>query len=159
MSNPTIFLSASCPSPELAQSFTSRLGALLSYLDASGYNLVYGCHPSVSPLVASQFSSERTTAHALRKFADSVTVPEGTTLVIHEGETIHDQLKAMRLAMVKSADRAIFMGGKHAGLGGKPGVVDEWELFVECGPDHAASRLLVVDFPGAAESGVPGPRI
>lgn len=130
MNTESVFLSASCPSPEQEESFNYALDDVLRYIANRGLRVVFGAHPSVTPKVLAAVAPENVEMHILARFAEGLQVPEGATVIVHDTEgDIGAQLTVMRKAMAQSADSAWFLGGKLAGLGGKAGIAEEFEIF------------------------------
>ncbi len=155
-----VFLSASFPEPTRSPSYylstnTSELReavlAAVSAIFATSGRLVFGGHPTISPLVLSlgrEFTKTgRTRPLALvyqaRPFESQI--PHETRQLVDEGIAeirFKDTLDEMRVAMLKETDPAagIFIGGME-------GIEDEFTKFVELLPGRPAYCLGV---PGGA---------
>lgn len=160
-----VMLSASLPqdlagtsrAQELFDVIVAVVGGVLS---ADG-TLVFGGHPSVTPLVhrvASSlgFEEPRVALFQLRKFRQEVPkeayderVFGGVIWVGHESQpdstSLAEDLAEMRARMVNMARAGIFLGGKtESNIGGVPGIRDEYERFIarhEAGPAYLLGGL------------------
>ncbi|WP_295393497.1 hypothetical protein [uncultured Thiodictyon sp.] len=151
MSNPTpaplpVLLSASVPdevigTPE-AQRLYDYVAAIVAALFDAGLSLVFGGHPTITPLVHQAvrargeprpsidlFQLERFRGEAPPEALDG-TVFERLHWVGDPALPIAADLANLREPMVALARAAIFIGGKTTGFqGGKPGIRDEFERF------------------------------
>lgn len=108
--------------------------------------LVYGGHPTVTPLVhhVAQALQGRGQiilfqAEAFRSTAPEEVWDKSIFRDVHwvgDGASQEDDLQAMRLEMIEQAAAAVFVGGKTtAYTGSKPGIRDEFERFLKNHPD------------------------
>lgn len=141
-----VLLSASVPdevagTPQ-AQRVTDFVTAIVEALFSSGVHLVFGGHPTITPLVyhaARAHAGERPsiTLFQLERFRGRTPpeVADGTVFgqirwVGVSGLDIETDLANLREPMARLAEAAIFIGGKTAGFsGGKSGIRDEFERF------------------------------
>lgn len=173
-----VFLSAAMPSDAeeiaLAQhTFRPFIVSLTQALVELGATLVFGGHPSVSPLVHECIrslvapGSGRIELHQARAWRGaSATVPkevrEGPVFdhVRWHGTGVNpeDDVAALRDAMITSdLDAAVFVGGRTEGYFGEkhgkpPGIIDEYQRFVDACPGCPA---FVVGLAGGAARQVP----
>ena len=179
-----VFLSAAMPSDAeeiaLAQhTFRPFIVSLTQALVELGATLVFGGHPSVSPLVHECIRSlvapggGRVELHQARAWRDdAASVPQE----VREGPVFEHvrwhgdgadrdaDVVALRDAMITSTlDAAVFVGGKTEGyygekLGKPPGIVDEHQRFVRA---CAGRPAFVVGLAGGAARQIPveGPQI
>jgi hypothetical protein len=159
MSDPTpdqahlpVLLSASVPdqvagTPE-AQRIYDLVAAIVAALFDSGCRLVFGGHPTITPLVhhlartrgeprplIDLFQLARFRDQAPSETADGAVFPR-VHWVGAPGLDIGADLANLREPMVDLARAAIFIGGKTTGFqGGKPGIRDEFERFRARHPD------------------------
>jgi hypothetical protein len=147
-----VFLSGSIPDqPNEAarQAAEKRLMVFLSELSrgilASGGDVVFGGHPTITPVVhwlARQlgpvggrvhlFQLERFRNTSPPEAHDSAIFPQARWIPQHgpEDHFVAGELKEMRQEMVTRADAGVFVGGRTAGnVGGKPGIRMEFEMF------------------------------
>jgi hypothetical protein len=146
-----VFLSASMPdelaeSPR-AQELYNAIGLLTHEVVAAGGRIVFGGHPSITPLVreaVKQLGKRHVVdLYQLRRFEKSA--PEeirddGVFSEIHwietDGDDIDAELARMRNRMAEAARAAVFAGGKTADHYGKtPGIRDEYQRFVDRHPE------------------------
>lgn len=141
-----VMLSASIPkeltgSPQ-AQNLYTTVTTLVRSLLASGFHLVFGGHPTITPLVhraASRLSDDKPkiSLFQLTRYKDQAPKEINDQKVFEELRWIGDpskpiakDLSIMREAMVEAAQVAIFIGGKTAGYTGDiPGIRDEYQRF------------------------------
>ena len=164
-----VFLSAAMPSePDEVDLARLTLGpfviGLIQALVDLGATLVFGGHPSVTPLVhrvvASQFGQEagQIELHQARLWQGdtislSAEVREGPLFRNVQwhgvGRDAADDVAALRDGMVCDGLAAgVFVGGKTSGyIGTKPGIADEYERFALACPGKPA---LVVGLAGGA---------
>ena len=157
-----IFLSASFPSgprgeifqpfdpAEIADAVTALVRAVLTY----NGRLVFGGHPTITPLVLFVASEHRVTdavdIYQSRFFADVIPVETGRLATAGFGRiqwvarraSLESSLREMRTAMIGGSDplTGVFVGGME-------GIVEEWELFAEAYPDRPRMAFLA---PGGA---------
>lgn len=147
-----LLLSASLPD-ELCQSPRAAdlghfIGTFLRGLLAADGRLVFGGHPTVTPLVqrvARDFGEKRVELYQLAKYREEagpeVYEPE---FVLHWVES--DDLAPMREAMAEQARAAVFIGGRKAkNIGGIPGIRDEYRRFLDHHPDGPVYVLGLLD--------------
>ncbi len=146
-----VFLSASLPD-ELAGSPGARelynaIGLLTHEVVAAGGRIVFGGHPSITPLVREAVKQlgkrDVVDLYQLRRFEESA--PEeihddGVFSEIHwietDGDDIDAELARMRDRMAEAARAAVFAGGKTTDHYGKtPGIRDEYQRFVARHPE------------------------
>lgn len=159
MSNPTpaqrplpVLLSASVPDELAGTPQAQRIydlgAAIVTALFDSGCHLVFGGHPTVTPLVhhiartragakspIDLFQLERFRGKAPPEAADGA-VFDRVHWVGDPALDIGADLANLRDPMVQLARAAIFVGGKTTGFsGGNPGIRDEFERFRARHPD------------------------
>lgn len=175
LSGRRVFLSAAMPSDaeevELARTTLSRfvVGLTQALVDL-GAVLVFGGHPSVTPLVHQALAhlngphAGHVELHLGRYWrGDGLTIPvkvrEGPVyqhVFWHgDGADAAADVSAMRDGMIcADLDAAVFAGGKTSGyIGPKPGVIDEFERFAGLG---AAKPSFVVGLAGGAARTIKG---
>jgi hypothetical protein len=156
-----VFLSASVPQNIVgmnkAQGLLDLMVALVGGILSSSGTLVFGGHPSVTPLihkVACLVGIEKPQIRLfqLNRFRD-VIPPEVNDAAIFQkvtwiGDSENDksklaaELEQMRVAMVRESQAGIFIGGKtEQFVGNKPGIRDEYEKFLEY---SAASPVYLI---------------
>lgn len=149
-----VMLSASLPD-ELcgtarALDLQQLLVAFLRGLLAGGGRLIFGGHPSVTPLVhrvALQVGlpAPSIELYQLARYRDSAP-PESRepTFSLHWIES--EELADLRQVMIKQAAAALFVGGRTKGFSGtKPGIRDEFERFLHARPQGPAYLLGLLD--------------
>ncbi len=158
-----VFLSAAMPSDPEERALADRtlypfVVSLTQALIPLGVTLVFGGHPSVTPLVhkavVDQVGDEAggIELHQARLWQDSTAlraeVREGP--LFHKARwhgdakgSIAENIRALRDGMIEgSLTAAVFVGGKtHDFKGPRPGIVDEYERFVKACPERPAFRL------------------
>jgi hypothetical protein len=141
-----VLLSASVPdetagTPE-AQRVYDFVAAIVTALFDAGVPLVFGGHPTITPLVhrlarehgaarppIDLFQLERFRAEAPRETADSA-VFDRVHWVGDPGLDMATDLAKLREPMAAFARAAVFVGGKTTGFkGSRPGIRDEYERF------------------------------
>jgi hypothetical protein len=138
-----VFLSSSVPEDRegqfRAQDHFSLLTSLIGSILQAGGLLVFGGHPSVTPLVHSVGRQTQRGGILLFQSAHfkSVCPPEvHDNTVFHKVEwvperpNVADSLLDLRQRMAREADAAIFAGGKTKKSNGEPGIRQEYELFL-----------------------------
>ncbi len=160
----SVMLSASVPN-ELsslmdAQDILTALILFTQKIIASGGQIVFGGHPTVTPLVRKAALSingekEAVLLYQLRRFREQA--PEEIRDIeafreIHwigseQGDVPMElELSEMRDAMCGASQAAIFIGGKTSGyLGNKPGIRDEYERFLKQNPGGPVYLLGVMN--------------
>jgi len=157
-----ILLSASVPdemagTPE-AQRLYDFVAAIVQAIFASGAQLVFGGHPTITPLVH-QLARNRPGGpppirlHQLERFRDRAPPESADAAVfgnVHwEGDPaaeITDDLQRLRESMTRHARAAVFVGGKTTGFqGAKPGIREEYERFRA---HHPQAPVYLVGAPG-----------
>ncbi len=150
--NLPVFLSASLPE-ELVETHRALdlehfIATFVRELLADGGHLVFGGHPSVTPLVqhvAQEFDDPTIDLYQLPRFRKSAP-PE-----IYEPEfSLHwvdaDDLATMRDEMIGKSGAAVFVGGKTSGFTGEvPGIRDEYQRFKARHPDGPTYVLGLLD--------------
>ena len=135
-----VFFSASVPEclENQAQEKLVDLMVLARWLFAAGGEIVYGGHPSITPVIhqcAQQtgVSSNRIHLFQLRRFRhmapEEIWDPEVFSKIhwIGDGDrSLAEELGTMRDAMAEASHAAVFMGGKR----GPGGIRDEYERFL-----------------------------
>ncbi len=126
------------------------LVAFVRGLLAAGGRLIFGGHPSVTPLVrrvAGDFGDRKVDLYQLTCFRDraprSIHQPQ---FVLHWVDG--DDLTPMRERMAADAEAAIFVGGKTADedhIGEIPGIRDEYQRFLRRHADGPAYVLGLLD--------------
>jgi len=147
-----VLLSASVPdeitgTPE-AQRVYAFVTALCEALFDAGLPLVFGGHPTITPLVHRVARARRgprpaITLYQLERFRTKAPPEAGDTAVFGEVQWVGDpglglieDLANLRSPMIPLARAAIFLGGKTTGFSGaKPGIRDEFERFRASHPD------------------------
>jgi hypothetical protein len=149
MTDPTplpVLLSASVPdeiahSPE-AQRLYELVAAIVRALFDQGARLVFGGHPTITPLVhrlarergaaappVELFQLERFRADAVPETFDASVFPN-VHWIGDPAAGLAQDLAGLRDPMVQLARAAVFVGGKTTGFrGSKPGIRDEYERF------------------------------
>jgi len=150
MANPNpaplpVLLSASVPdeiagTPE-AQRVYELVAAIVRALFDQGARLVFGGHPTITPLVH-RLARERNAPPAidlfqLERFRGKAPPESADRTVFGQVRWVGDpaanmatDLATLRDAMVRLAQAAVFVGGKTTGFSGaKPGIRDEYERF------------------------------
>lgn len=165
-----VFLSASLPKAlqgtPRALDLQGFLVAFVRGLLAAGGRLIFGGHPSVTPLVqrvASDFGAGRIELFQLERFR-----PHAPPEVHREEFVVHwidsEQFAPMREQMVDEARAGVFVGGltrDENPIGGVPGIRDEYERFLKRHPEGPAYLLGLLDGEAAVlireldDSGVP----
>lgn len=146
---PSVQLSASLPEPERLPDLRYAQRTLHDFVTAftsgllhGGGRLVFGGHPTVTPVVHElaqrDFSTsqrkELISLHQLRRFGAAIPRQALAFETLHwHGEPsgaapIAAELGLMRDAMARESQAAVFLGGKFDGLGG-PGLLDEYNRF------------------------------
>jgi hypothetical protein len=145
-----VLLSAGVPQslaagPRAQQVYTA-LAALVRSLLAAGAHLVFGGHPTVTPLVHRAATrvggGGGITLYQLQRFRDQAPAEVDDAAIftdvrwMGDGQGDMDQaLGAMRDAMAAQARAAVFVGGKTQGFAGSlPGKRDELQRFRACHP-------------------------
>lgn len=168
-----VMLSAAMPEvpSEDSQAADELLYALISSLTSGlvmgGAHVVFGGHPSITPVVHEtvlQLGPRWTgslSLHQLRRFRDNAP-PEAFDEAVfgaiewsgqdlRPGQTITAGIDAdlgvMRDAMVRDANAAVLIGGKRNGYGNKPGIRDEFDRFRAV---HPTGRVHLVGLLGGA---------
>ena len=130
-----------------AQEFYIAIGLFVHEVIAADGRIVFGGHPSITPLVreaVSRLGKENVVdLYQLRRFEGSAPAEMGDDRVfgrIHWIESAADDIDAelgqMRDQMAEAARAAVFLGGKTADHYGKtPGIRDEYQRFIEKRPD------------------------
>jgi len=145
-SAPSVFLSASVPDEiagtPAAQRVYDLLAAVVRALFVVAAEVVFGGHPTVTPLVhrlarehpgppprIALYQLERFRAQAPPQAVDKDVFAEIHWLGDSAAE-MADDLAALRAPMVERAGAAVFIAGKTTGFcGSKPGIRDEYERF------------------------------
>jgi hypothetical protein len=149
-----VLLSASLPEElretHRALDLQQLLVALVRGLLSGGGRLVFGGHPSVTPLihrVASQagFAAPSIELYQLARFRE--TAPEeiyAPTFSLHWVDA--EDLSKMRDEMAVRSEAAVFVGGKTSAFSGpRPGIRDEYDRFLSVHPDGPAYLLGLLD--------------
>jgi hypothetical protein len=149
-----VMLSASLPDDLVGTSRAQDLYDLLVVLAggilSSGGRLVFGGHPSVTPLIHSVAKSAgvregQVTLFQLERFRHQAPAEVQDRSVFGDVRWCED-LASMREGMAAMADAGVFVGGKTSGnVGGKPGIRDEFERFVRRHPKGPAYLLGLLD--------------
>lgn len=148
-----VFLSASFPEELLhtprAQELYFSVVVFTRRILAAGGRLVFGGHPSMTPLVrraALSVGGGQVDLYQLNRFRDKAPKEILDKNVFHEihwfGEMIGkeqlpigEELAEMREVMVAAAQTAVFIGGKTTGFSGAiPGIRDEYQRFLKRHP-------------------------
>lgn len=161
LNNYPVLLSASLPDELKGTRAADDLYGLLVVLAGGilrrGGVFVFGGHPSVTPLVhrvATQMQVQpgQIRLYQLRRLAKLAPKEIGDRSVFGEVqwsgeaegtlETLAIELESMRDRMVQEAAAAVFVGGRTQGfLGGKPGILDEFQRFRRLRPRGPAYIL------------------
>jgi hypothetical protein len=153
LDNLPVLLSASLP-PSLhetprALDLQSFIVAFVHGLLSAGGRLIFGGHPSLTPLVervAQEHGQKSVELYQLEKFRGQEP-PEAHAPSFDLHWIDGDALGPMREQMTSRAQAAVFLGGKTADQtpsGGKPGIRDEYERFLRrhrVGPAYVLSLL------------------
>jgi hypothetical protein len=157
-----VLLSASVPgeilgTPE-AQRVYDFVSAIVEALFDAGIQLVFGGHPTITPLVH-RMANDRVAASPqialfqLERFRAEAPPEAADTAVFGQVHWVGDptldigaDLANLRDPMVRLARAAIFVGGKTEGFSGaRPGIRDEFERFRV---QHPAGPVYLVGSPG-----------
>ena len=169
-----LFVSAAVPreleGTDRARDAQALMVSLVIGLSGSGGELVFGGHPTITPLVRrlvehGQIESERVHLYLPRFFDEAADHERDRAAFVHRhpigaGHPPNDprfaeDLAAMRDAMAKRSNAALFVGGQTSvSLGNKPGLRDEWERFRAAHPRGPAFVTALLDG-YAAESLIP----
>jgi hypothetical protein len=142
----SVFLSASVPAEVAgtpgAQRVYDLVGAVVRALFAAGVEVVFGGHPTITPLVHRLAREQagappRIALYQLERFRSDAPPETQDAAVLgpahwmgEPAADIADDLAALRAAMVERAGAAVFIAGKTAGFrGARPGIRDEFERF------------------------------
>jgi SLOG cluster3 family len=149
-----VMLSASLPDDLVGTSRAQDLYDLLVVLAggilSSGGRLVFGGHPSVTPLLhrvakGAGVREGQVTLFQLERFREQAPAEVQDRSVFGEVRWCED-LESMRECMAVIADAGVFVGGKTAGyVGNKPGIRDEFERFVKRHPLGPVYLLGLLD--------------
>jgi hypothetical protein len=146
-----VFLSASVPQhlvgANKAQSMLDLMVALVGGILSSSGTLVFGGHPSITPLIHKVaylvgIKEPQISLFQLKRFRDTMPHEVNDSKIFQKvtwiGDSENDksklaaELEQMRVAMVRKAGAGIFIGGKtEQYVGNKPGIRDEYEKFLE----------------------------
>lgn len=129
-----------------AQELSIAIGLFVHEVVAAGGRIVFGGHPSITPLVreaVTQLGKENVVdLYQLRRFEGTAPEDIQDSSVFSEihwiepADDIDAELARMRDRMAKAARAAVFLGGKTADHYGKtPGIRDEYQRFIEKHPD------------------------
>lgn len=149
-----IFLSASVPQnlvgTNKAQSMFDLMVALVGWILSSSGTLVFGGHPSITPLIHRVanlvgIESPQIRLFQLNRFRDVVPPEVNDKKVFqtirwlgaprNDRSTLTTELGRMRAEMTRTAGAGIFIGGKTGQYSGdKPGIRDEYERFLKYHP-------------------------
>lgn len=149
-----VFLSAALPDALRETPRALRLqgfvAAFVRGLLAAGGRLIFGGHPSLTPLVqrvASDFGDRKVDLFQLTRYRDSapreIREPQ---FVLHWIDS--DRLASMRDLMAEVAKAAVFVGGKteeEQPADGLPGIRDEFQRFLRRHPEGPAYVLGLLD--------------
>lgn len=149
-----IMLSASLPDnlveTSRAQDLYDLLVVLAGGILSSGGRLVFGGHPSVTPLIhrvakGAGVREGQVALFQLERFRQQAPVEVHDRSVFGEVRWCED-LESMREGMAAMANAGVFVGGKTTGyLGNKPGIRDEFERFVKRHPAGPVYLLGLLD--------------
>jgi len=149
-----VMLSASLPDELVGTSRSQDLYDLLVVLAggilSSGGRLVFGGHPSVTPLLhrvakGAGVREGQVTLFQLERFRQQAPV-EVQDRSVFGGVRWCEDLEIMREGMAAMANAGVFVGGKTTGyVGNKPGVRDEFERFVRRHPLGPVYLLGLLD--------------
>lgn len=156
----SVLLSLSLP-PDLtgsqrAQDLYDFLVAIVSGVIGSGGRIVFGGHPTITPLIhrivttkgvaqpcISLYQLERFQKSAPTEIRDehifNLTWIESMDSKV--ADPLNRELDKMRTAMAKEADAGIFLGGNPQSLSSVPGILDEYQHFIQCHPQGPAYLL------------------
>lgn len=169
-----VFLSAAMPSDpddvDLARTtLTPFVVSLAQALVELGATLVFGGHPSITPVVHRAIAEiggtkkghvelHQAKAWQADRVSLSQAVREGPLFhKVHwhgSGTSLTDDVATMRDRMIVAGlDAGVFVGGKTTGfIGPKPGIMDEHERFAAACPDKT---MFVVGLAGGAARRIP----
>lgn len=149
-----VMLSASLPTElngtNRAQDLYDLLVVLATGILTSGGRLVFGGHPSVTPLIhriaqSADARQGQITLFQLEQFRAQAPIQIQDRSVFGEVRWCKD-LQEMRDGMAAMAEAGVFVGGKTSGsVGGKPGIRDEFERFVARHPRGPVYLLGLLD--------------
>lgn len=141
-----VLISASVPDEAVgtpgAQRVYDFVSAIVHALFDTGVQLMFGGHPTITPLVH-QVAGSRTdrrpaiSLYQLERYRDQAP-PETFDRVVFDRvhwvgvpeAALEEDLANLRESMAKLARAAVFVGGKTTGfIGGKPGIRDEFARF------------------------------
>ena len=156
-----VFLSSSIPEDLeghfRAQDHFSLLTSLVGRILQSGGLVVFGGHPSITPLVHSVGRHAKAGGILLyqsENFRGLVGPEVNDSAIFHAVEWIPQQqdvgasLLDMRQRMARQADAATFAGGRNKKFfGPKPGIRQEYEVFLQ---EHAHGPVYLVGMLGGA---------
>lgn len=148
-----VLLSASLPEElrgtHRALDLQQLLVALLRGLLTGGGRLVFGGHPSVTPLIH-RIASEAglnvpsIELYQLTRFRDEA--PEEIYAPTFSLHWVDAELSTMQEEMAKRSAAALFIGGKTSGnVGPRPGIREEYERFLSLHPEGPAYLLGLLD--------------
>jgi len=150
-----IMLSASLPTgleeTRRAQDLFDLMVVLIGGILSSSGTLVFGGHPTVTPLIhrvansASSSTKPQIKLFQLRRFRGKAPEEINDARIFgdvawigfeqDDKESLNSDLRKMRNAMVKASQAAIFIGGKTEAFSGRvPGIIDEYERFTKRHP-------------------------
>ncbi len=149
-----VFLSASLPDAlrgtDRALDLQGFLVAFVRGLLGAGGRLIFGGHPSVTPLVervARDFGQGRIDLYQLTRYCEyappEIKAPQ---FVVHWVDS--DRLAPMRDRMIEKAEAAVFVGGKTSDESpgdGSPGIRDEYDRFLRDHPESPTYLLGLLD--------------
>lgn len=143
-----VLLSAAAPDPSHSEHASHTLGpfvvVFIQTMVGLGATVVFGGHPSITPLVRQavrEAEAERMQAvelHQARYWLKRSALPvEAEDRAVFTevrwhgaGDDPTADLRALREGMIRDLDAAVFVGGKlTTAIGGKPGILDEYESF------------------------------
>lgn len=145
-----VFLSASLPAElagtSRAQSLFDFLAIFVSGLFASNGNIIFGGHPSITPIIYRLAVNYGTLAPKISLFqlarfrydAPSEVMDKNIFQEVNwigsekdDNESLQKSLDEMRMRMVSQAQAGVFLGGNTTGYyGNKPGIIAEYEHFL-----------------------------
>lgn len=152
LENISVMLSASVPDELMsslhAQDLFTVIILFTQHILSEGGSLVFGGHPTITPLVhktASSIMHDQSAIHlhqiryfrdkAPKETFDDTVFPDIQWFGDESREPDVDDFAEMRDAMSDMSQAAIFVGGKTSGsYGDKPGIRDEYERFLSKNP-------------------------
>ena len=165
LKNIPVMLSASLPTELIgtsrAQESFNVIVTLIRAILSSGGTLVFGGHPSITPLVhrvalSSDIGEARIILFQDARFRETAPKEVKDKTIFKEVRWIKSKssyrndpnqiLSTMRQEMVENSTAGVFIGGKTKGfIGSIPGLKDEYNRFIKCHPRGPAYLLGLLE--------------